>query len=46
VACFDGLDHEVKAAAGRCDDLGFDNARKIAFLEGREKRLNEIGGAP
>jgi hypothetical protein len=29
-----------------CDDRGFDNARKIAFLGGREKRLNEIGGAP
>jgi hypothetical protein len=29
-----------------CDDLGFDNARKIQFLEEREKRDNVIGENP
>lgn len=33
-------------SATGCDDLGFDKARKIAFLEANEKRRNDRGGAP
>ena len=34
------------ASKPRCDDLGFDNARKIQFLEETEKHDNVIGGDP